>query len=254
MRNLWATGLLRVLPAPGYPIDGVHIKNIQMLETPGRSLAHAVLKFGNTKSGMPQSRYMPFDACAPEDQANITIENVFVKDWVGPFIAILEPVKNLTIRGVRGNHTGPLLHNYGNRIDGLTLEDCRTTLTGGPEFQFHLDEYNLGGTSATGTPAAILLDSAHLKDIDIRNVALTSGLKPEDMVTGSGVAGMRLGPDADVQSLHVSGLKIDGFESGVIVQETRGEDLKFEDVTMRDVGTPWDIRGADLVQGNVSLG
>ena len=261
VRNLWCTGLLRVLPAPGYPIDGIHITNIQMLETPGRSLAHAVLKFGNTKSGMPKSVYMPFDACAPEDQANITIENIYVKDWVGPYIAILEPVKNLTIRGVRGSHTGALLHNYGNAIDGLTLEDCRTTLVGGPDvpfvgpmFQFHLDEYNLGGTSATGTPAAILLDSASLKDIDIRNVMVTSGLNVGDKVSGSGIAGMRLGPDAEVQSLHVSGLKIDGYESGIIVEKTRGEDLNFENITMRNVATPWEIRDADTVKGNVSFG
>ena len=255
VRNLWCTGLLRVLPSPGLPIDGVHISNIQMLETPGRSEAHAVLKFGNTKASQPN-----FHVCSPEDQANITIENVYVKDWVGPYIAILEPVKNLTIRGVRGVHTGPLLHNYGMAVDGLTLEDCRTTLVGGPKvpfvgpmFKFHMEEYHLGGTSESGTPAAILLDSATLKDIDIRNVVIKSALKPGDMVTGSGVAGLRLGPYAEAQSLHISGLKIDGYESGIVIEQTKGADVRFEDVTMRNVARPWDIKGAAWVKGDIAV-
>ena len=255
IRNLWSTGLLRVLPVRGHPIDGVHVSNIQMLETPGHSGAHAVLKFGNTRPG-----HFDTENSGPEEMANITVENVFVKDWRGPYVAILEPVKNLTLRGLRGKHTGHLIHNYGNAIDGLTLEDCRTTLVGGPDepfvgemFHFCMEVYGLENTSRDGTPAAILLNNGPLKDVDIRNVTVTSELKPGDKVTGSGVAGLRLGPDAQVQSLNVSGLKIDGYESGVIVQETRGEDLKFEDVTMCDVGTPWLIRNADLVHGDVSL-
>jgi hypothetical protein len=98
------------------------------------------------------------------------------------------------------------------------------------------------------------LDSARLKDIDIRNVALASGLQPGDMVAGSGVAGLRLGPGADVQSLHVSNLMVDGFETGIIVEAARGQDLTFKNVTMRRVGTPWVLKDADLVHSDVRLG
>ena len=255
IRNTWCTGLLRFLPARGYPIDGVHVSNIQMLETPGRSEAHAVLKFGVTHSGHRSTAY-----CIPEDMANITVENVYVKDWVGPYVAVLEPVKNLTLRGLRGDHTGHFFHNYAQEIDGLTLEDCRVTLKGGPEepfvggmMLFCMAEWGLDSSSRDGTPAAILLNKGPLKDVDIRNVVVTSELKPGDKVTGSGVAGLRLGPDAAVQSLNVSGLQIDGYEAGIIVEGTRGEDLRFKDVTMRNVATPWVISDADLVHGDVSL-
>ena len=256
IRNRWCTGLLRLLPARGYPIDGVHVSNVQMLETPGHSEAHGVLKFGTTDSGNLSEQY-----CIPEDMANITVENVFVKDWVGPYVIVLEPVKNLTLRGLRGNHTGPFFHNYGQAIDGLTLEDCRVTLTGGPEepfvgamMQFCMEEWGLDDSSREGTPAAILLNKGPLKDVDIRDVVLTSGLKPGDMVTGSGVAGLRLGPDAQVQSLNVSGLTIDGYEAGVIIEEgTRGEDIRFKGVTMRNVAKPWAVNDADLVRGGMNL-
>ena len=255
IRNRWSTGLLRVLPIRGIPIDGVHVSNIQMLETPGHSGAHGVLKFGATDSGNHAEEY-----CLPEDMANITVENVYVKDWVGPYVLILEPVKNLTLRGLRGNHTGPFFHNYGQAIDGLALEDSRVTLTGGPDvpfvgpmMQFCMEEWGLNDSSRTGTPAAILLNKGPLKDIDIRNVVLTSGLKPGDKLTGSGVAGLRLGSDAQIHSLHVSGLKIDGYESGIIVEETRGEDLRFEGVSMRNVASPWVISAADLVHNDVSI-
>ena len=255
IRNRWCTGLLRFLPARGYPIDGVHVSNIQMLETPGRSEAHAVLKFGVTHSGHRSTAY-----CIPEDLANITVENVYVKDWVGPYVAVLEPVKNLTLRGLRGDHTGHFFHNYGQEIDGLTLEDCRVTLKGGPEepfvggmMLFCMAEWGLDPESRDGTPAAILLNKGPLKDVDIRNVVLTSGLKPGDMVTGSGVAGLRLGPDSQIQSLNVSELKIDGFESGIIVEAPRGEDLRIADVTMRNVAIPWLISGCDLVQGDLNI-
>ena len=256
IRNRWCTGLLRCLPSRGYPIQGIHVRNIQMLETSGHSEAHAVLKFGATSSGHNYEEYG-----LPEDMADITVENVYVKDWVGPYVAVLEPCKNLTLRGLRGNHTGPFFHNYGQAVDGLTLEDCRVTLTSGPEehfvgamMLFCMEEWGLDDESLTGTPAAILLNKGPLKDVDIRNVAITSALKSDDLVAGSGIAGLRLGPDVEVQSLTVSGLKIDGYETGIIIAEkVRGEDVCFEKVTMRNVTTPWAISGVYLVQGDVSL-
>jgi len=182
IRNRWSTGLLRILPIRGYPIDGVHVSNVQILETPGHSGAHGVLKFGATDSGNHAAEF-----CLPEDMANITVENVYVKDWVGPYITVLEPVKNLTLRGLRGNHTGPFFHNYGQAIDGLTLEDCRVTLTGGgadepfvgPMMQFCMEEWGLDFSSSTGTPAAIHLNKGPLKDVDIRGVVMISDLQPE---------------------------------------------------------------------------
>jgi hypothetical protein len=153
------------------------------------------------------------------------------------------------------------LHNYGHAIDGLTLEDCRTTLVGGPEtpfvgpmFQFHMDLYNLEDTSRDGTPAAIILNKGPLKDVDIRNVVLTSQLEPDDMVTGSGVAGVRLAPDAQVQSLRVSKLTIDGYEAGVIVEDgVQGQDLRFQDITMRNVATPWKIKNTNRQTASMEI-
>ena len=254
--NRWCTGLLRTIAAPGYPIDGVHASNLQLLETPGHSEAHAVLKFGTARPG-----YEGVEQCAPEEHANITVENVFAKDWRGPYCAVFSPVKNLTVRGARGTHTGFFFHNFGQPMDGLTLEDCRTTLVGGPEepfvtgmIAFSIENYHLEGTLAQGTPAAIILDGGPLKDVGIREVSVTSGLKPGDKVAGTGVAGLRLGSGAQVHSLKVSGLTIDGFETGVMVEEgVRGEGLQFEGMTMREVITPWVIADADEVRGDVTL-
>ena len=65
---------------------------------------------------------------------------------------------------------------------------------------------------------------------------------------------MRLGSGAQVHSLKVSGLTIDSFETGVMVDEgVRGEGLRFEGITMREVITPWVIADADEVRGDVTL-
>ena len=254
--NRWASGILRTVAAPGYTIDGLYASNLQMLETPGYSEAHAVVKIGNIRPG-----YMGLRECLPEDHANITVENVFAKDWRGPYIGVFSPVKNLMVRGARGTHTGVLLHNFGQAVDGLTLEDCRTTLVGGPEepfvtgmIAFSMADYPVQGTLQTGTPAAIILDGGPLKDIALRHVSVTSGLKPGDQVAGTGVAGLRLGRGARVHSLRVSDLTIDGFETGVIIDEgVHGEGLRFGDVTMRGVATPWAIADADVVSGDTAL-
>ena len=256
IRNRWCTGILRTVVAKGYPIDGVYASNLQLLGGEGYSEAHAVLKFGNSRPG-----FGGLEQCTPEEHANITVENVFAKDWRGPYCAVFSPVKNLTIRGARGSHTGPFFHNFGQAMDGLILEDCRTTLIGGPEepfvtgmIQFCLENFNYNDTLLRGTPAAVVLDGGPLKDVEIRNVSLRSALKPGDKVAETGIAGLRLAGDARVDSLRVSGLTIEGYETGVIIEEgTQGEALQLERVTMRDVATPWVIPDADLVGGDTTL-
>jgi polygalacturonase len=256
IRNRWCTGILRTLAAPGYPIDGIYASNLQLLETPGYSEGHAVLKFGTARPG-----YEGGEQCAAAEHANITVENVLATDWRGPYCAVFSPTKNLTVRGARGTHTGPFLHNFGQAIDGLTLDDCRTTLKGGPEepfvtgmISFGMENYHLEGTLLTGAPAAIILDGGPLKDVTIRDVFLASELKPGDRAAGTGVAGLRLGPGAEVHSLRVTGLTIDGFESGIVLAGgNRGEGFQVERVTMRDVGTPWVIENTNVVAGDVSL-
>ncbi len=254
--NRWCTGLLRTLPMPGSPIDGVHASNLQLLESPGSSEAHAVLKFGNARP-VPEGQ----QAYTPDLQANITVENVFARDWRGPYCAVFSPVKNLTIRGARGSHTGPFFHNFGQAIDGLVLDDCRTTLMGGPDepfltgmIQYCIEVYGLSGTLLEGTPGAIALDGGPLKDVEIRDVSLRSALKPGDKLAGTGMAGLRLGGNARVDSVRVAGITIEGYETGVVVEEeTKGEGLRFERVTMRDVARPWAIAGADVVHGDGTL-
>jgi hypothetical protein len=256
IRNRWCSGILRTSPSRGNPIDGVHASNLQLLGGEGYSEAHAVIKLGQSRPGL-----MGSDQCSPEEHANITVENVFAKDWRGPYCVVFSPVKNLTIRGARGSHTGPFLHNFGQAMDGLTLEDCRTTLVGRPEepfvtgmIQFSIEAYGLVDTLLKGTPAAIVLDGGPLKDVEIREVSLRSALKPGDMVTGSGIAGLRLVGGTRVESLRVAGLTIEGFETGVLIDEgIRGKDLRFEGLTMRDVARPWSLVGADAVNSETTL-
>ena len=255
IRNRWCSGILRTVPVR-YPIDGVYASNLQLLGGEGYSEAHAVLKFGQSRPGIFEE-----EARAPDMQANITVENVFAKDWRGPYCVLFSPVKNLTIRGARGSHTGPFFHNLGQAIDGLILEDCRTTLVGGPDepfltamIQFCVEEFDYDNAVLEGTPAAIALHNGPVKDVEIRDVSLRSALKPGDKVTGTGVAGLRLAGDARVESLRVSGLTIEGYETGVVVEEgAQGEGLRLEGVTMRDVATPWVIPGADVADGDTTL-
>jgi len=68
------------------------------------------------------------------------------------------------------------------------------------------------------------------------------------------MAGLRLGGNARVDSVRVAGITIEGYETGVVVEEeTKGEGLRFERVTMRDVARPWAIAGADVVHGDGTL-
>jgi hypothetical protein len=255
--NRWCTGILRTVALPGYPIDGVHASNLQLLESPGHSEAHAVLKFGTARPG-----YEGGEQCGAAEHANITVENVFAKDWRGPFCAVFSPIKNLTVRGARGSHTGFFFHNFGQAIDGLVLEDCSTTLVGGPEepfvtgmIAFSIENYGLEGTLLDGTPAAIILDGGPLKDVGIRDVSMTSALKASDLVTGTGIAGLRLGPEARVHSLRVSGLMVDGYESGIIIGKgTHGREVQIEGVRMRNVASPWVVAGQNVAAVDLALG
>jgi len=256
IRNRWCTGILRTVVAKGYPIDGVYASNLQLVEEEGCSEAHAVLKLGNSRPGSGG-----LEQCTPEEHANITVENVFAKDWRGPYCAVFSPVKNLTIRGARGSHTGPFFHNFGQAIDGLVLEDCRTTLRGGPEepfvdgmIRFCLEHFGYEKTLLRGTPAAIVLDGGPLKDVGIRNMSLRSELKPGDKVAGTGIAGLRLAGGVRVDSLRVAGLTIDEYETGVLVEKgVQAQGVRLEGVTMRGVGKPWDIAEADVIPGDVTL-
>jgi hypothetical protein len=257
MRNRWCTGLLRTSAADGHPIDGVHASNLQLLESGGYSEGHAVLKFGNSRPGEFSLHYQS----DPAAQSNITVENVFAQHWRGPYCAVFSPVKNLTIRGARGSHTGPFFHNFGQAMDGLVLEDCRTTLIGGPEepfvtgmIQYSIEVQSLSGTLLRGTPAAVVLDGGPLRDIEMRNVSLRSALKPGDRVAGTGIAGLRLAGDARVDSLRASGLIIEGYETGVVIEDgVRGEALQLEGVTMLGVATPWVVPYTDWLAGDSTL-
>jgi hypothetical protein len=256
IRNRWCTGILRTVVAEGYPIDGIYASNLQLLGGEGYSEAHAVLKFGNSRPGAGG-----LGQCTPQEHANITIENVFAQNWRGPYCAVFSPVKNLTIRGARGSHTGAFFHNFGQAMDGLILEDCRTTLIGGPDepfvtgmIQFCLENFSYDQTLLRGTPAAVVLDGGPLKDIEMRNVSLRSALKPGDRVAGTGIAGLRLAAGAQVDSLRASGLTIEGYETGVIVEEgVQGKALHLDGVTMRDVATLWVAPNTDVVDGDATI-
>ena len=256
IRNRWCVGILRTVPAPGNPINGVYASNLQLLGGEGYSEAHAVLKFGHSRPGIFEGEMR-----ATEMQSNITVENVFAKDWRGPYCAVFSPAKNLTIRGARGSHTGPFFHNLGQAIDGLVLEDCRTTMIGGPEeshltamMQFCIEEFEYDRAMMAGTPAAITLHHGPVTDVEIRDVSLRSALKPGDRVTGTGVAGLRLAGDARLGSLQVSGLTIEGYETGVLVEEgAQAERLGFKGLTMRGVRTAWATGDADVQSDNTTL-
>jgi hypothetical protein len=256
IRNRWCAGILRTVVARGYPIDGVYASNLQLLGGEGYSEAHAVLKLGNSRPGL-----FGLEQCMPEEHANITVENVLAKDWRGPYCAVFSPVMNLTIRGARGSHTGPFFHNFGQAVDGLILEDCRTTLKGGPEepfvtgmIQFCLENTSYRNTLLTGIPAAIVLDGGPLKDVEIREMSLRSALKPGDKLTGTGIAGLRLAEGARVDSFRAAGLAIEGYETGIVIEDgIGGETLRFERVTMGGITTPWAIANADLVDSGGSI-
>ena len=179
IRNVHSCGILRTTAQAGSVIDGVYATNLQLLSD--AEAGDAALKIGWNG---PEDGYQDV---TPEEHRNIVIENVGVNRWGGPFCTIQQPVKGLTIRGIRATHTGPLLWNEEHDVVGVTVEDCESTLTGNPPRtlmnQFYTNVLNGERWLPAGQyhadvleepPGAVTFDRATLEDVTLRDVRFRS--------------------------------------------------------------------------------
>lgn len=249
VHNIHSTGLFRTIADQEAPLQGIHASNLAM--TGGTDVGDAVLKIGWAGDG---TEVMP----RPEHHRDITVENVHVEEWDGPYCAVETAVGNLTLRGLRGRHTGPLFYNMENDLDGVLLDDCRTTLVGDPPETLVSDYHERlltggGGHNVTyrGTvrerpPGAVTLDESRCTDVRITNSAFDV-----DVSDPSATVGLRVYDDTVVEGLTLRDTHFDGFGEGVRVEAGATVPvLSASGVTHTAVSTPWALEPSVRVSGS----
>jgi hypothetical protein len=157
-----------------------------MLDGEGYSEGHSAVKLGMTRHS--ELMEMAPDASDPLSERiheNIQINGLTVERWVGPVIAIYEPIANLVLNGVSGTHTGALLVNFESKIDGLVLNNVVTTMIPTPEGEPFVGGMLRYSMAMTGLPAslsederaAVVLDGDGVRGVSFANVRVV--LAPE---------------------------------------------------------------------------
>jgi len=233
IENVFSTGLFRTIAERDAPVEGVFASNLSM--TGGTDVGDAALKIGWADDGVEE---LP----RPEDHQNITIENVFVEEWDAPYCVVQAPVKNFTLRGARGSHTGPFFYNHENDLKNVCLEDCKTTLSGSPPatlvndyHQNSLDGERFRGAVTDDPPGVLTFDNARCRGVQIQDCAFETACEDS-----SGSSGLRVYADTECESLSVRDTSFQGFERGVVIDDDASVSaLGFESVLQRDVAEPW---------------
>lgn len=120
--------------------------------------------------------------------------------------------------------------------------------------QFALENFAYEGTLLEGRPATTALDRGPLRDIELRDVSRSMDADPESEAVKREVAGLRFGGEADLNSVSVSGLVLNGFQTGVAFEVgTAGRDVEFRHVRLRDVDVSYDVEVADIARAIVSF-
>jgi hypothetical protein len=177
VRNRWNSGILRT-EGPAL-ISSVVASNLVMLDGEGYSEGHSVVKIGTTRGSLVlEMAADDIDPLTEVFQEGIQIHGLAVEGWVGPVIAIYQPIANLVMSGVTGTHTGPLFVNFESKIDGLLLANVATRMIPTPA-----DEPFVGGMlqysmMANALPrsirederAAIILDGGDVRGVAFMNV------------------------------------------------------------------------------------
>jgi hypothetical protein len=252
IRNVHSCGIFRTTAQAGSVIDGVYATNLQMISE--EEAGDAALKVG--WNGHEDA----YRDVTPEEHRNIVIENVGVNRWDGPFCTIQQPVKGLTIRGVRARHTGPLLWNEEHDVVGLTLEDCESTLTGNPpetlmsdfytnvlngerwlpEDQYHADVLD-------DPPGAVTFDHGALRDVTLRDIRFR--FDPDGNFDGDGPhpTAVRIAETAAIGGLTIDNCSVYDYSTGVRIDEAADvRRTQCSGVRQSNVNHPWKTEGAAI--------
>ncbi|MEM1011090.1 MAG: hypothetical protein AAGI46_02585 [Planctomycetota bacterium] len=179
--NIHGAGIVRTIAAKDRPLESVHFSNLTLVNTPGKG-SDAAIKLG--WDGGKQIRD-DWEWPTADEHKDIVIENVNVYGWGGPVICAYHPMRNVTIRNLTAEHTGPLFFNLEHEIKGLTLERVRSRLLAESQAQLNTgfleklvkgEVYTLGGEYTArfleSDLAAITFNHAKCHDIRLRDIAL----------------------------------------------------------------------------------
>lgn len=253
IRNAHSCGVLRTVAQAGSVLDGVYASNLQLLSD--EEAGDAALKIGWNG---PEDAHREV---RPADHRNVVVENVGVNRWDGPFCTIQQPIRGLTLRGVRARHSGPLLWNEENDVVGLTVEDCESTLTGRPpetllnDFYAELlrgerwvpaDQY--AADVLAEPPAAVTFDRATLRDVTLRNVRFRSDYEGDG--ADGHPAALRVAGTARVDGLTVDDCAVEGYATGLRIDEgAEATRVTCRGVRQTDVERPWALGNAPVDGG-----
>jgi hypothetical protein len=248
VENRHSTGLFRTIADRQSSLDGVYAGNLLM--TGDTSVGDAVLKIGWSGSGID-------DLPRPANHRNITVENVFVDRWDGPYCDVEAPVKNLTLRGCRGRHTGPFFYTFGHDVTGMVIEDCRTTLTGNPpstlvsdyvrermtENVEVFDDYD--ALPLERPPGMLDLGEASFDDVSIMDSTFVT-----DVPDASATTAIRVSDATTVDGLTLRNVALKGFDCGVKVDGGAVRNAISRGVRQTDVTEPWTVSDAVTIHGD----
>lgn len=242
--NVWGAAILRTIAAKGKPVDGVYCSNLTFFSKGGGS--DAAVKIGwDGKLEEVEDWEQP----SPEEHKNIVIENLYVPFWIGPVITIQNSVKNLTLRNVTATHQGPFFYNLEHAVDGLTIDNCHSTLIGNPPetlvpefFSALLNKkvYTLSkeykGTFIKDPPGTIAFDYELIRDVTISNTIFD--FKGKTTSADYPIA-LRVYNTAKVDGLFLHNIKINNYKTGIQIDKgSNVKDFDYDRVRYSDVDKP----------------
>ncbi|MDA3798426.1 MAG: hypothetical protein PF692_05020 [Kiritimatiellae bacterium] len=229
--NVHAAALIRTIASKDRPLKDVTFSNMCLYNT-GVGGSDAAIKIGWEGKIKRDDWKLP----SPEEHCNITLENITIENWRGAACHLMSPVKNLTIKNVVAQHGGPFFYNLEHEIDGLTIENCKSTLIGEKADEIVPDFYRAlvggkvyemcceyKGDFLTDLPGVISFDQSKIKDVVIRNTVLTNEVKEK---TAEYPKALRVYETADVTGMVIDGLTMNGFAKNISFDGGEPEDLQ----------------------------
>ncbi len=244
--NVWGAAILRTIAAKGKPVEGVYCTNMTFFTEGGGS--DAAVKIGWDGK---LKHYENWEQPPPEEHKNIVIENLYVPYWKGPVVTVQNSVKNLTLRNVTATHEGPFFYNLEHEVDGLTIDNCHSTLTGHPPETLVTDFFSAliakkiytlskeyKGTFIQDPPGTIAFDHELVRDVTISNTIFNFNGKT---TSKEYPIALRVYNTAKIEGLFLHNIKINDYNTGIkIDQGSNITDFDYSRVRYSNVRKPMD--------------
>ncbi|BFP42666.1 hypothetical protein FGF1_35110 [Flavobacteriaceae bacterium GF1] len=227
--NIWGAAILRTIAAKGKPVEGVYCTNMTFLTKEGGT--DAAIKIGWDGR---LKEIDPWEHPLPEEHKNIVIENLYIPHWEGPIVTVQNPVKNLTLKNISARHKGPFFYNLEHTVDGLTIDNCHSTLIGNPPKTMVSNFYRAltankvyplitpyKGDFINDPPGTIAFDHALVNDLTITNTTFDfKGVTSSEMYP----IAVRIYKTAIVDGLYLNNVRIKNYSTGI--QIDKGTSIK----------------------------